>query len=179
MKRQTRLILIGLALTATLLLATGSAAAKKETRRDFTGTHYLCTVGVPEPWYTGPMEHVRGLTWTGRAESLGVDGEPLYNADSHGTQNWNLNTKTGSGGVWGTFTKEVDDVDGTWEGTYAGKYVDNVSYIHVVGHGTGELAGMKYFATFDPIIPPPETGPCATVLAASTVTGVIVDTTSE
>ena len=174
MNKQTRLIWMALALTLVLLLTTGAAA--KPTRREFVGEHFLCTVGDPAYYKeTGspPVEHGRDLPWTGRAES----DEALYQADSAGFQSWNLNTATGSGGVWGTFVKTVDNREGTWEGTYSGHYVDGVSYIKVRGHGTGDLAGMKYFATFYPKDPYGTPCPGGTAaLAASDVIGVIVDT---
>jgi hypothetical protein len=94
---------------------------------------------------------------------------------------YDLNTATGSGSLRGTFTKYVYG-GGTWEGSFAGPFVDGLAYIHVVGHGTGRLAGMKYFADFTPTNEHPGfENPCPDPDTAgiSYVRGVILDTRGE
>ena len=175
MKRQ---LLFALVLIAALLLATGSVAAK-DTRTPFTGFYYGCVEDPPPPadrWTTGNgrVLHVRGEPGFGYARSE----TDLYNAYTTGPSNYDLNLVNGSGGFQGNFLKKVDGVDGGWQGTAGGHFKDGLLYINVVGHGWGELAGMKYFAKFVPAEDPPplEDGLCPQGVGdVSAVTGVILD----
>jgi hypothetical protein len=130
-------------------------------------------------WPTGHERvlHVRGSPNYGYARS----DNPLYNAYTETVGYYDLNTVTGSGSLRATFIKYVDS-GGTWEGTGAGPFVDGLSYLHVVGHGTGPLAGMKYFANFTPTQEHPGfENPCPDpdVAGISFVSGVILDTRGE
>jgi hypothetical protein len=173
MKKQ---ITFALALIAVLVLATGSAAAKA-TQREFTGYYFNCGPrGDPERMWTtgdGQVLHVRGAPNFGYARS----DNDLYNAYTETVGNFDLNQVTGSGSLRATFIKYVD-VGGTWEGVGAGPFVDFLAYLSVAGHGTGELAGMKYFARFAPTVEHPGfVDPCPGGAAdVSFVTGVILDT---
>ena len=175
MKKQ---LLFTVLLIAILLLATSSAAAKSPKRTPFTGIYYTCeTIDPGEVWYTGgtPEEprvlHQRGNTSVGRATS----DEPLYNADNTSVGNLNLNLVTGSGGLHGTFEKNVDVVDGGWKGHWAGHFTDFLATIKIIGRGTGDLAGMKYFATFEQLTYIPDPDPCEGAETAYAVTGVILN----
>ena len=84
-----------LALIATLLLATGSAAADSTRRTEFTGVFFNCgPTGPPEEiWTTGDgrVLHVRGEPGDGYARS---DHE-YYNAYMTGVTSYDLNLATG------------------------------------------------------------------------------------
>jgi hypothetical protein len=128
-------------------------------------------------WYTGDGQilHVRGEP----VEGWAVSDNPFYNAYTTAVQNYDLNLATGSGGIHGTFVKDVFGMEGGWQGTFAGHFKDGLAYTRVVGHGTGDLAGMKYFARFAPAENPgddPCPGGAAGVIA---VTGVIHDSHGE
>ena len=58
------------------------------------------------------------------------------------------NTFTGT--MHGTFVTVVtgDGYEGTWEGSWSGKLVNGVSFFTAVGHGTGDLEGLKEKITF-------------------------------
>ena len=57
---------------------------------------------------------------------------------------------TFSGNMHGTFVTVVtgDGYEGTWEGRWSGKLVNGLSEFSAVGHGTGDLAGLKEMVTF-------------------------------
>ena len=57
---------------------------------------------------------------------------------------------TGTGVMRGTAVTYVknDRYEGTWESTWQGTLVNNVGFFDVVGHGTGDLAGLKMQSTF-------------------------------
>jgi hypothetical protein len=55
--------------------------------------------------------------------------------------NINLNLQTGTGGAWGTWVREYDTIDGTYEGSFAGGFTDGVWYGRVTGKGTGVYEG--------------------------------------
>ena len=57
---------------------------------------------------------------------------------------------TFTGTMHGTYLTMVtgDGYEGTWEGTWTGKLVNGISYFTAVGHGTGDLEGLKARTTF-------------------------------
>ena len=155
MKKQ---VFLALALIAILLLATGSAAARA-TREPFTGQFFGCALVDPQPpdreWYSGGPDgarfwHVRGMPMGGRAMS----SHPWYNADTRSRGNWDIELATLSGTGNAKFVKIVDGENRGWEGQITAKISNGLWTLKIVGHGTGELAGNKYFATFTPIPPP-------------------------
>ena len=62
---------------------------------------------------------------------------------------------TGTGVMRGTSVTYVtgNGYEGTWEGTWQGKLVYGVGFFDAVGHGTGDLAGLKMQATFTGVDP--------------------------
>ena len=175
MKKQVLFVFV---LIATLLVATGSAAAKA-TRTEFRGTYYNCgPTGPPaKVWETGDgrVLHMRGSPGRGYATST----HDYYNATNEDLASYDLNLVTGSGGLHGTFEKTVTTkgINGGWQGTFGGHFKNGLAYLSIVGHGTGELAGMKYFAKFVPITPLPAVHLClpGELAGLSEVTGVILD----
>ena len=57
---------------------------------------------------------------------------------------------TFTGTMHGTFVTLVtgNGYEGTWEGTWTGKLINGISYFTAVGHGTGDLEGLKEKVTF-------------------------------
>lgn len=57
---------------------------------------------------------------------------------------------TFTGTMHGTYLTVVtgDGYEGTWEGTWTAKLVNGISYFTAVGHGTGDLEGLKAKVTF-------------------------------
>ena len=180
MKKQ---LLFTLVLIAILLLATSSAAAKTTRRTEFTGTLYNCA-GTAEPermWETGngPILHVRGMPGECFFAS---DDLPLFNGKCTGVVDLDLNLSTGTGNDLTTFTKFPIGVDGTLEGHVATHYSNFVGSMKGVGHGTRDLAGVKYFGDYVqipiPEDPPPDFVDCE-VIEVYTMTGVLLDTRGD
>ncbi len=168
MKKQKRMVWIGLALVVMLLLAAGSASARA-TRTPIAYTMFSCAVLDPgTEWYSGdePILHVRGRV----IEQIIVSDDIRLAGSATVAGGFNINLATGSGNVvHGTWTLQPDAVDGTWEGTWSGHWTAMVLSARIIGHGTGDLAGLKMFGTLQsieiPVDPPP---PCAAFGADAT-----------
>lgn len=53
------------------------------------------------------------------------------------------------GHIWGKFVTEVTAYEATWVGSWTGKIIDGVPIFKAVGHGTGELEGLKVMISFE------------------------------
>lgn len=173
MKKQRVFTLIVIVLI-TVLLSAGPVLAQA-VKTEFEGTR-LNTIGNIDPgtsWDSDGVGHTRD-----RLSVWGIDtNDPRVTGQKYFVINYNfqLPEKTGrcvaSGPMWGTFTLVPDiyctdwDSDlcvewtGSWEGTYTGKW-DGYGYAYqdYVGHGTGELEGLKirvFSDVLDPACPPP------------------------
>lgn len=61
---------------------------------------------------------------------------------------------TGTGVMRGTaVTYVTGQYEGTWESTWQGRLIYGVGFFEAVGHGTGDLAGLKMKATFTGVDP--------------------------
>jgi len=178
MKKQKRMVWIGLALVVMLLLAAGSASARA-TRTPIAYTMFSCAVLDPgTEWYSGDGStvHVRGRVH----KVINVSDDVRLAGPGTLVGGFDLNLVTGTGNGRGTWSVQPDDVEGTWEGTWSGHWTvtDNWSS-RVVGHGSGDLAGLKIFAdvyTIEIPIDPPS--PCA-AFGADAVSGEILDPHGE
>ncbi len=135
MKKQNRLIVIGLVALAALLLFVVPVAAQA-TLSEFAETE-SCLPTNPGTWtFPDGNIHVRGmvLQCTDTASDPRVSGSNtiLLNA------NWDANAL---GPVWGTW--RLVNEGGVWEGTWEGMVTTSGSQIHAAGAGEGSYEGLR------------------------------------
>lgn len=116
-------------------------------KTDYSSNASMCEIlDMGTTWSGGGIEHYRNVK----------NKQFVYSADEtrvigfqYATLNWNYNTKTGSGEIWGTFTHDVDS-GGTWRGIVTGKMNEFglVSEGIGIGKGYGVLDGLLVKATF-------------------------------
>ena len=170
MKKQTRILLASLALITTLLLATGSAAARPEAT-PFEVIAYICEIEPPvQEWYSDEtVLHQRNVV----VHSIMVSDEPRMNAIGVDVVHQDLDLSTGDGRIWGR-GKYVTDA-GTWHGVWNGVYTGFVISTRAMGHGSQGLAGQAFYWDGQ-TIPVPEGDPCPNgAQQALFATGYIID----
>lgn len=141
-----KLLTIGTFILVFALLGVLPASAKV-VKTPYTSNATMCDILFDEAtfWVAGDIEHARNIK----------NIQYIHSADARmigyqsATLNWNYNTKTGSGVIWGAYTTNVEGV-GTWKGTVTGKMNEYrlVSEGKGVGKGYGDLDGLLAKATF-------------------------------
>jgi hypothetical protein len=178
MKKNKRMILIVLALIATLLLTTGSATARQRVTR-FKATAYVCEMDDPfVQWEDGSVLHQRGVI----LRSQIVSDLPRMNGVNIDLAHQELDPQTFAvKQAWGTGTivtgEEKDGTfvpgEGTWYTSWTAKPTDEgLLASRAVGYGRDGLEGQFFYwegrQVADP--EPPEGCPLGLEL---TVTGFI------
>ena len=166
MNKQMRMTVFVIAVIAILVLATGSAAAKA-TKTEFSYTLFTCYLETPEKeWFTGdppegPVYHWRGQGSFGYFVSTGPPVD-WWEGTVTGVSSGDVKFATFTGNVHGTFEKVFDNdiVTGTFAGTWVGDFTGGVLSFSAVGHGTGDLDGMKYFVDLVQLDEIPDPDPC-------------------
>ena len=162
---------VALVLVACSLLVAPAAARAVATT--FTGLEVTCSEApAAREWVSGNVLHVRGQLVTTRI----VTTDERTTGTNVIVLNYDQNLKNGSGGLYGTFHLQPDQMNGFWEGRFSGHFTNFVTSVHATGHGTGELAGLQEMVTLQATELPAD-NPCATgaPTAASLVTGRILD----
>ena len=147
-----------LVMTAALLLlgslvATTPASAKSVK----TPVEYYEVICVNDPglvWTSGKggkIVHTRGamsLSWMYETENFAVIGENVLVTSS------NLDTTTGKGEMWGTFSSYFPLLEGGFTGTWNGKFEPLPVFLgRAVGKGKGSYAGQKVKVTLESVAP--------------------------
>lgn len=151
-------ILSLIALASCIILLTTTPAAARATRIDYEA--YECTIppwGEPDrSWISEDgVLHMRGV----RVVNL-IDSENPYMAGINQlTMNVDLNPATGEGHAYGTVLLTPYAKNGTWEGRFSTQVLSTGIRGKAVGHGTGELTGMKMFNQMSNLDP---NNPCNT-----------------
>ena len=137
-----------------MILLVASPALAEATRTEWTEQNttcdYYCSLGEGQcESYSanGKIMHGRGFVQYIRAlrfdpNSPNLDLDPEWHGWTTSIVNFDLNLETGHGTSWGTFVREYDLKDGTFEGTWSGQINEFVFSGKLVGHGTGELEGQ-------------------------------------
>jgi hypothetical protein len=137
------------------LLVLASPAGATTSRVDFTGTQQ--TVGIEDPgdeWFSGPIHHVRDRQLLG--VSMPDPSTGLPTGTTLGTLNFNIDTTTFHGRVWGEAT--LDYGDGGFETTFSGDISTAdvpggvLGELKVVGRGYGSFEGMQLRATVNEVV---------------------------
>jgi hypothetical protein len=171
MQKRRKLLSVALVLLASLLVITPVAARAIATT--FTGLEVTCSEAPAErEWVGGDVLHIRNEIVTTRI----LTTDDRVTGTNTIVLNFNLNLKNGTGGLYGTFHLQPDDVNGTWEGRFSGQFTNFVTSVHATGHGTGELVGLQEMVTLHGT-ELPGSNPCAAGApsAATLVTGRILD----
>lgn len=153
MKRWTVVSVCGFMVLVLIATSPGFAKSSKEPNEFFEVTCFV----APGSYWTGgedeKMFHVRGEMGL----STLYDVEPPHGAVGTNSvvTNLNVNTATGKGQVWGTFSTVFDvSPGGTIDGTYNGKLAPGPVFVSkAVGQGTGTLKGQKLKSTLVGIDP--------------------------
>lgn len=161
---------VALALIACSLVVAPAAAGAAVTT--FTGLEVTCSEApAAREWVSGDVLHVRGQLITTRIVTTD------YRATGTNTivLNYDLNLKSGNGGLYGWFHLQPDQVNGFWEGRFSGHFTNFVTSVHATGHGTGKLAGLKEMVKLKATsLPADNPCPTGTPTAATLVTGRIL-----
>ena len=148
MKRFTALFLAA-GLAASLLVVPTAASAKAEFT-EYTGTE--SATGMPTILsfrQSGPITHYsHEAYYFDETSDWRTTGTTIVAMNFKGTD---LGLPAMSGHIWGTFHTDVASVHGVgaWDGTWTGKMVDGVPIFKVVGHGSGDLQGLKLKASYE------------------------------
>lgn len=137
----------GRAITAIVLvvmmIGLSSPAHGMTTKIEVTGTQQALSFDEGDSWYSGPIQHMRGL----RSESrnLPLSGLPNEIGTTHATVSFNLDTRTLKGRAWGTATLVFSN--GGFSTTFSGDVFPGPSGLmgvfDIVGHGYGAFEGMQ------------------------------------
>jgi hypothetical protein len=155
MKKQLVLTFILLALLILPWVSTVPVQAAASTTA-FTALDATCSITPGVQWVSGNVLHVRNEIDTKQTAS----SNSLVNGMNTVTTNYDINLITGSGGGWGTFILQPDQVNGAWMGSFSGPLSYGVFSGQGVAGGTGALEGMKLSASFQGISVP-SNQPCA------------------
>ena len=134
-----------LAILAALMLALAvpAPAMAKTVRTPFTGTDTVAGAPIDEgrTWMTGDgLQHVRGMVVPYDSTS----DNAYYQGTSTLVINWNLDTATMQGTMWGTVHLELTSFDGGFVGTWTAKFAgpDAPWTGRGVAKGYGAAAGL-------------------------------------
>lgn len=136
-----KLMLAMTALVVALVLTVGPAAAQTTTT-PFVDKKAGCAIVDPgTQWTSGNVVHLRNRSGVSRVVNL--QGMPGFDGWMTETVNYNVNLLTLKGVAWGTFNRGFDEIDGTFEGHYAGPITDGLFAGKGEAVGTGSLAGLQ------------------------------------
>jgi hypothetical protein len=132
---------ITLAVGALLVLALAVPAVATQTKIPVSGTDTISQmVDEGRTWMADGIQHVRG--WTGEYATVGEPGAYL-DGTSIVVANWNLDTASGDGTMWGTIELTLTGGGGGWHESWVAKFDGGVWSGWAVGRGFGTLDGMK------------------------------------
>ena len=127
---------LSVAVLGVMLAATAGATT---TKVPVSGTEVTTAVTDPGTfWVSGNVAHMRGF---GTRSS--ITGSPEIAGTNSLTINWNVNTVTGAGSLWGTFDDDVATSTGGFAGSWNGTFTDTGWSGSAVGEGYGALAGWQ------------------------------------
>jgi len=172
MKKQRIFTVIVVSLLALLLSSVPVQA--QAVKIEFSGE--MCRTQRVDPgkrWTTpGGVAHGRDIETNWAVDSA----EDLVAGDMHRFMNANWLDRVGP--FWGTFSLVLtSDPLSSWEGTYTGyRYEDGLMYSRWVGHGRGDIEGLKikFYVT-----KPAEVLPDCEEMTPLTLTGDILDPHGE
>lgn len=139
-QKYTRLVVM-VVLFVAIVLPVAGAGASGWTEVPFVGKEYLMDSTPAKITMPGGNYHERG----GTHDTLEVAGNPCLDGPGFVTVKVNIN-KNGKVDVGGKFNIYPDAYEGIWKTKW---HVTDDHLIVAVGHGTGELAGMKIEFVFD------------------------------
>ena len=121
------------------------APVANPTTTEFTGEEI-----VVELVYPGDLAFTPGGTFRGRDRVWKMyhdTTDPRATGTATVVSNGNFNPE-GEGPCWGTFSVESDEYEGRWEAVWHSA-PSTPEIITAVGHGTGELEGLKAWWIFE------------------------------
>ncbi len=148
MKRRYIILAVAILLALVLVVAVAGPSSAEALETDFTANvNGAYVLPAPVAWTSGlSVEHLRDM----HAEGEITSADPRLCGITHITENMNLNSKTGSGTGWGTFTIDVVDDHGLTVGVWEGTFTERLDLVNGTGmsiaeaHGAeGIVAGLK------------------------------------
>ncbi len=120
-----------------LLLGAPQVHAQAATR-SLTACETLSLTDTGTMREQGGIQHLRDMQWTSAFVGEFGDGTPLSGKGA-GLLNWNLNTATGDGDLFGEFSWTFADFHGgvTFSGRFSGTFDAGVIHDGWVAHGEG------------------------------------------
>jgi hypothetical protein len=161
MKKQTRLVVLTLALILLLLFATMPAAARA-TETDVEVIDYGCQLVDPGVSWVDEdgILHIKGQMYQGETRTSDrrfVGYSTLY------VVSWNVDLATGDYDMHATGTLDPSDpdIDGIWDFLSINSHnVGGVIEARAVAHGTGDLKGLKAKMIIEALLEPPDPTVC-------------------
>lgn len=146
--RMKRTIVILAVMTLALGLWPQTALAQPKPQvTPFTAIEISCSETPGDETTEGDITHHRGQL----EETVWFSEEPLANALVHEVINWNYYASIDQGHYTGTMVVQPIDKAGAFEGAFSGYWVGEDGSFVGSSLGTGELAGMEFFATGYPL----------------------------
>jgi hypothetical protein len=149
MKKRRIFLIVTIVLITILLIVTPAMATATQTEwtEQNTTCQYYCPAGEVCDHYGagGKIMQGRGYMQYNRVfrfDPVALERHTEWDGWTTSIVNFDLNLVTGNGSSWGTFVREYDEIEGTFEGTWSGQIRDFHFSGKVVGKGTGELEGQ-------------------------------------
>lgn len=148
--KKRNIFLTGTVVLITILMAVTPAMATA-TMTEWTEQQTVCAYYCPEGEVCdhfgadGKIIQGRGYVQSNRVlrfDSVTLEEIPEWHGWTTAIVNFDLNMVTGNGTSWGTWSREYDQQNGSFEGTFSGQIRDFHFTGKIVGHGTGDLEGQ-------------------------------------
>ena len=147
--RRTIALFMAAALAAALLAVPTAASAKAEVT-EYTGTETGPDMTVFLSYrQSGPITHYSHVAYfSDETTDWRTTGATTVVMNFKGID---LALPTMAGHIWGTFHTDIESEHGVgaWDGTWTGKMVEGVPVFKAVGHGSGDLDGLKLKANYE------------------------------
>jgi hypothetical protein len=153
--------LLAIITIAILVLLIALPASAKSDKAVYEYYEVYCTYTPGDSWWEGQVYHLRGSIMEGVRIPLDEE-DPVQKGSLRIEINQNLNVLTGEGTGSGSFVLDLQDVNGSIRGTWHGKFIPVGPELWIfdpdipgrtVGHGVGDLFGLKTMTTFNHLIP--------------------------
>lgn len=153
--------LLAIITIAILVLLIAIPASAKSDKAVYEYYEVYCTYTPGDSWWEGQVYHLRGSIMEG--VRIPVDEEsPIQIGSLRIEINQNLNVLTGEGTGSGKFVLDIHEANGSIRGTWHGKFIPVGPELWIfdpdiparsVGHGVGDLFGLKTMTTFNNLLP--------------------------
>lgn len=131
--------LLSVVIAAGLLAAFATPVSAAPDRVPIWGTESIVEVlDLGRAWTSNGIEHTRG--WTAVYRTI---GDVYSTGMTTIVANWNIDSSTGDGTMWGSNRMRLDAYDGGWDQAWTAKWTGGSWAGQSVAHGFGEMTGWQ------------------------------------